>query len=112
MSTPQSQQELRQSVHLKMLAKSRNAVDLGEFTVVPLRFAVSIAVGLITAHDKKLLAEVRERVVGDILAGHANDTPKDISGGEQTMYWKGRTELLLELSAEQRKKLDAIEGEI
>lgn len=47
-STP-TNTSLREEIHLKMLAKSESAKDLGELTVVPLGFAVDLALSLLTA---------------------------------------------------------------
>lgn len=47
--TPTSQDntdELRHEIHMQMLAKSENAKDLGDLTVVPLGFAVDVALSL------------------------------------------------------------------
>lgn len=46
--TQANRNELRHEIHLAMLAKSQNATEIGELTVVPLGFAVSIAEALIT----------------------------------------------------------------
>ena len=51
-TTSKPVEALRSQVHLKMLEKSESAEDLGELTVVPLGFAVDVAMELI---DKQVL---------------------------------------------------------
>lgn len=43
---------LRKEIHMKMLAKSENAKDCGELTVIPLGHAVTIAEALIAQREK------------------------------------------------------------
>lgn len=51
-------EKLRHEVHMAMLAKSESAKDLGELTVVPLGFAVNVALELSTQRILALLDEV------------------------------------------------------
>lgn len=48
--------ELRKEVHMRALSKSRNAKDLGEFTVVPLGFAVDLIL------EERLKARLEARI--------------------------------------------------
>lgn len=50
--------DLRKQIHMKMLAKSDTAKDLGELTVVPLGHAVTVALALISNREK--LARIDE----------------------------------------------------
>lgn len=45
--------ELRKSIHMAMLAKSESAKDCGEITVVPLGFAVDVALQAVQAKLKE-----------------------------------------------------------
>lgn len=57
---PNPDTELRQQIHMAMLQKSESAKDLGELTVVPLGFAVDVALQLITARDAANIGELEE----------------------------------------------------
>jgi hypothetical protein len=60
-SAPLSADSLREAVHMKMLSKSDSAKDLGELTVIPLGFAVSIAVELITGERQRIADSLPEK---------------------------------------------------
>ena len=49
--------ELRNAVHMKMLAKSGSSKDFNELTVIPLGFAVSIAMQLIHQHTEQAVRD-------------------------------------------------------
>ena len=75
-------QASRMGIHMAMLAKAENAKDAGHATVIKLGFAVSIAEELIRTEKLKLLAEVRERVIGENDRGTITN-PDSPSYGEQ-----------------------------
>lgn len=90
MTTPQSQQELRRQVFL-MLCKLTEADDEDHNETENEVLVTDAILALITTHNKKLLAAVRE------IIGEPSD---DDSNGRYN------------LKVEQRKQLDAIEGEM
>lgn len=50
---------LRHEIHMAMLGKSENAKDLGDLTVVPIGFAVDVALGLFEAYCTRREREAR-----------------------------------------------------
>ena len=92
------EQASRMGIHMAMLTKAENAKDAGHATVIKLGFAVSIAEELIRTEKLKLLAEVRERVVGEDLP--LNTTPDT----GQRIYNK--------VKADERAALTKLEAEL
>lgn len=53
--------ELRNDIHMKMLSKSKNAKDCGDLTVIPLGFAVTVALEMLqNRHSTKSSGELEE----------------------------------------------------
>lgn len=122
MSNTKQEEHKVHKVHMAMLAKAENAKDAGHATVIKLGFAVSIAEELIRTEKLKLLAEVRERVVGEDEKLVIPDYPKTDDEGEP-LYSKraakeGRKQVTAryhtrkELRNDQRTELTKLEAEL
>lgn len=98
MNTPQSQQELRKQVYA--VATSYTAAGVSWHDGKNPTTLTDRIMSLITAHDKKLLAEVRERVIGE------DEYVKDFSSIAQESI---EPAMRNELREQERKQLDAIE---
>lgn len=56
-----SPEELRKEAHLKGLAKSKNAKDCGDLTVVPLGHVSTIVMEMLQAREEWLITEVKKK---------------------------------------------------